>query len=431
MLTNNLLLYAKLAGVICTFIVKRLRLALTARLHRLTYRTSSIPDKNSGSGSSSKPDDPVRNIVIIGASFAGYVAAYTLLATCLPRGYRVVIIEKNSHFQFTWVFPRFSVLKGCGYESRALIPYGPFLASVAPEGLAWEWLRGRAVQIGVEKEEEEQDGREEELEKKTRRRRGFVVVNDDHEQEAPDRDGENHVENKSTTTIPYDYLILATGSLSPTGLPSRLGVESKTASIRAFRNLQDRIESAPNVVVLGGGPAGVELAADTKNYYPEKNVTLVHSRDRLLNRFGPKMQKLAMEELERLGVRVVLRGRVQEQVDNEGYIVLAESGEKIACDFLVSIAIANPLYLVLRNGSSAKRTDSSNLSSADQMHRPNAQLHPSKESLTILNHPIRTHQSTSDAANRSRSRSRYRILRQHLRYWRRYRHRRQKRPLGH
>lgn len=35
---------------------------------------------------------------------------------------------------------------------------------------------------------------------------------------------------------------------------------------------------AKNIAVIGGGAVGVELATDIKSYYPEKSVTLVHSR---------------------------------------------------------------------------------------------------------------------------------------------------------
>ncbi|KAL1969615.1 hypothetical protein VTN77DRAFT_8168 [Rasamsonia byssochlamydoides] len=287
----KLTLCIKLAGVICNFLLTRLRLAIAARLHRLTYRA--VP--------ADSPD--LRNIVVIGASFAGYVAARTL-ATSLPTGYRVVVVEKNSHFQFTWVFPRFSVVRG--HEHKAFIPYGPFLAAAAPPG-SYQWVRGR-----VERIEKAQEGR-----------RGFVLV---------------HEEGNDERRIAYDYLVIATGSSTDAGLPSRSGVDDKKDGICAFRNLQDRIENAANIVVIGGGPAGVELAADAKDQYPEKNVMLVHSRDTLLNRFGPKMQEIAMKELERLGVKIVLGERLQLQSADErdGYVVL-KSGKKVACDCLVSI----------------------------------------------------------------------------------------------
>lgn len=281
-------LFIKLIRLVFSSLLARVRFALFARLHRLAYHT--IPDA-----------DAVRNIVVVGASFAGYTAA-RILAASVPSGYRVVVVEKNSHFQFTWVFPRFSVVKG--HDHKAFIPYGPFVADVAPEG-AYQWVRGRVEEI---MKDDERGGR------------GFVVVNDD-------------TNTKTKRTIPFDYLVIATGS-SADRLPSRTGVDDKNDGIRVFRDMQDRIANATDIVVLGGGPAGVELAADAKDRYPDKTVTLVHSRDKLLNRFGPKIQAAAAKELERLGVQVVLGERVQSDDSESGYVML-KSGKKIPCDCLV------------------------------------------------------------------------------------------------
>jgi NADH dehydrogenase FAD-containing subunit len=49
----------------------------------------------------------------------------------LPSGYRVVVIEKHDHFQFTWALPRFSVVSG--HERKAFIPYHGYLKS-SPTG---------------------------------------------------------------------------------------------------------------------------------------------------------------------------------------------------------------------------------------------------------------------------------------------------------
>jgi len=305
---SKLILWVKLTGVIFTYMLTRLKSALTARIHRLTYRT--VPDGSS--------DDQVRNIVIVGASFAGYYAALSL-AKLVPTGYRIVVIEKHSHFQFTWVFPRFSAVKG--HEHKALIPYGPLLAGVAPVG-SYQWVRGRVEKIKIGEEQTENHQKE-------KKEKNSVVVHQEEE------NGQMKM-----TRIAFDYLVMATGATADAGLPSRLGVDDKKDSIQAFRDLQDRIVSASDIVVLGGGPAGVELAADVKEQYPEKNVTLVHSRDALLNQFGPKMQEIAMKELQQLGVRIILGERLQQQQqsphEREGYVVL-KSGKQIACDCFVSI----------------------------------------------------------------------------------------------
>ena len=89
-----------------------------------------------------------------------------------------------------------------------------------------------------------------------------------------------------------------------------------------------------NMVVVGGGPAGVELAMGVKSVNPHKNVTLVHSQKTLLNNFGTKFHDVALEALEGLGVRVILGEQIQTHGEDDGSVVLV-TGAAIPCDLLV------------------------------------------------------------------------------------------------
>ncbi|PLB52193.1 putative mercuric reductase [Aspergillus steynii IBT 23096] len=272
----ELLLVCKALGLSFRQIYTYLSQALSPRLHRLTYRSVEHP----------------RNVVVIGASFAGYHAA-RCLASSLPTGYRVVIVEKNTHLQVTWVLPRFSVVGG--HEHKAFIPYGPYLSAV-PKG-SYEWVRDTAEQISV------------------------------------DEDGGGNVQLGSGTTIDFEYLVMATGASG--SLPSRVGVTTKKEGMEMLSIEQDKLVAATDVVVLGGGPAGIELAGDAKSRYPEKNVTLVHSRKALLNdHFGPTLAKRALEELEKIGVSVKLGERVNVDGAVETGTVQLHSGETIPCSYL-------------------------------------------------------------------------------------------------
>ncbi|KAL2002431.1 hypothetical protein VTN02DRAFT_6809 [Thermoascus thermophilus] len=325
---SHLLLIGKIISAILSAACTRLRLALRSLVHRLTYRPR-LPTAG----------EPPRNIVIIGASFAGYHAA-RCLADSVPSGHRVVVVERNSHFQFTWVFPRFCVVKGGGHERKAFVPYGPYVRGGLERG-SCVWVRGSVEKIIEEGEDEE--GEEE---------GGYVLL----------RSGER---------VQYAYLILATGSTAE--LPSRVGTEDKADGLRLFRAMQDRIEAATDVVVLGGGPAGVELAADAKALYPAKNVTLLHSRTRLMDRsFGPRMHAVAATELERLGVNLVLGERAQE-TEAAGEVVL-DSGRRIPCDCLIKCTGQRPNSRLLAELSPSSITESGHiavrptLQIADQTH---------------------------------------------------------------
>ena len=239
----------------------------------------------------SAEDAKEKNIIIVGASFAGYFAA-KIIATSLPpnSGCRVVVIEPHSHFNFTWVFPRFCVVKD--HEHKAFIPYGRYIPA---ELVRWVQARVQTVES-------------------------------------------TQVRLTNGSSIPYDFLLVATGSGASDGLPSRAGVNEKNDGVVLLREMQNRIESSEHLVVVGGGAAGVELAADAKALYPQKNVVLVHSREAVMNRFGLELQVAALDGLRGLGVEVILGERlVKENVDDKTAIL--SSGRELRCDVLVSLSI--------------------------------------------------------------------------------------------
>jgi apoptosis-inducing factor 2 len=261
-----------------------LRRAISTKFAALAALTASTPNP---------PLNPseVKNVVVVGAAFAGYSAA-RILAASLPRDgrYRVVVIEPNSHFNFTWVMPRFCVVEG--HEHKAFIPYTPGFFSQGPKDMV-HWVRDRATSV----------------------QKGNVML-------------------RSGQAIPYEYLIIATGSTVANGLPSRPGVESKTEGMELLKAMQARIKAAARIVVAGGGAVGVELATDAKDQYPEKSVTLVHSRPAVMHRFGPGLQNAAMDALQALGVDVILGERVDGESADGNFIMLG-SGRRIECDCFV------------------------------------------------------------------------------------------------
>jgi NADH dehydrogenase FAD-containing subunit len=69
------------------------------------------------------------------------------------------------------------------------------------------------------------------------------------------------------------------------------------------------LKGATNVLVVGGGTLGVELAGEVLTDYPDKKVTLVHSRDRLLPDMSTRASAAALGWLKKHGCQVgVIRG---------------------------------------------------------------------------------------------------------------------------
>lgn len=137
-------------------------------------------------------------------------------------------------------------------------------------------------------------------------------------------------------TIPYDALVIAAGTTNnffgdPTLVEHVFTLKSTPEAIRCRNEMLDRLERASicddpvqkarllTFVVVGGGPAGVEIAGalgEVKRYvlkreYPairpdEMRVVLVEGNDALLRSMGPKSSADALKGLQELCVEVVL-----------------------------------------------------------------------------------------------------------------------------
>lgn len=352
-------LYTKVAAYAIVVLWAEIRRALKAAIIRrqaLWFGSSTAATRS-------------RNIVIVGASFAGYHAARLIARHLSPHSpYRVVVIEPNSHFQFTWVLPRFCVVPG--HEHKAFIPYGGNVADVIDGAL--RWVKDRVVSID----------------------RAAV-----------------HLEG-SDERIPYDYLVIATGSGVQDGLPSRVNATDKLEGMKRLQAMQRGIADAKTVVVVGGGAAGVEVATDAKALYPEKHIILVHSRSAVMHRFGKGLQVAAREGLERLGVELVLEERVVGEDSASGTVTL-QSGREIKCDFYVSLEPnIHPLRILII----LLYIKQADIFSTDELCRSKASIRHHLQPLTKRNRLHRPHQSQAHSPNRRRNPP------QHLHMRRRSRH---------
>jgi NADH dehydrogenase FAD-containing subunit len=80
--------------------------------------------------------------------------------------------------------------------------------------------------------------------------------------------------------------------------------------MRFLQEQQDVISRASSILIVGGGALGIQYATDIADLYPEKRVTLIHSRERLLPHFELDLHKAALRRLEELKVNVILGDRV-------------------------------------------------------------------------------------------------------------------------
>ncbi|TNY20309.1 putative oxidoreductase [Rhodotorula diobovata] len=237
--------------------------------------------------SSSESTRPYQHhVVVVGGSYVGLAVANELLKLETPP--RVTVVERNSHFSHLFAYPRFAISPGS--EHKAFVPFHPMLApphtilranvtSLDPSSrtLALERVgAGETLSAGVGAE------------------------------------------------LQYDALVLATGTtLSPPG--TMPGSGDKADGVKYLRSIQGKLKSAEEIVIVGGGAVGVQMACDLAVLYPSKrnHITLVQSR-RLMPRFHPALHDLVLKRFDELGVKTVLG--VRAEVPEGGYEAVNERG---------------------------------------------------------------------------------------------------------
>lgn len=94
-----------------------------------------------------------------------------------------------------------------------------------------------------------------------------------------------------------------------------------------------KMKTSSSVLIIGGGPSGVELASDITASYPQKKVTLVHNGPRLLGFIGQKAGSKALDWLRSKNVDVLLEQSVDINTLPEGDgIYITSAGEAISAD---------------------------------------------------------------------------------------------------
>lgn len=141
------------------------------------------------------------------------------------------------------------------------------------------------------------------------------------------------------TPIPFDRLILATGS-RPRTLPTPGSDLAGVVSLRSIadaRLIRELGATCTDVAILGGGFIGLEIAATLKA--GGRNVTVIEAADRLLGRVvAPTIGSHVRQRLESSGVRI-LSGTTVSRLEGEGGRVSAavtSSGERLPAQLVIA-----------------------------------------------------------------------------------------------
>jgi NADH:ubiquinone reductase (H+-translocating) len=258
------------------------------------------------------PGSDKKRLVIIGGGFAGLKLATKLSGS----DYQVVLIDKNNFHQFQ---PLFYQVATSGLEPSSIS---------FPLRKIFQKSKNVIIRIAV-------------------------VTSIDRDQK------EIHT---SLGAIPYDYLVIALGAdtnffgmnrIREKAIPMKSVAEALSLRNTLLQNLEDSLNEQPaddlaglmNIVVVGGGPTGVEISgtlAEMKRSvlpkdYPELNfgnmqIFLLEAGSKLLNGMTEQSSAKATQYLEKLGVNIWCNAQVS---DYDGKVVTIHNGKTIRSNTLV------------------------------------------------------------------------------------------------
>ncbi|XP_053168657.1 ferroptosis suppressor protein 1 isoform X2 [Hemicordylus capensis] len=150
-----------------------------------------------------------------------------------------------------------------------------------------------------------------------------------------------HVLLKDGDELYFSHLILATGSDGP--FPGKFNkLIDMQSAIQSYEDMVKEMQKASRIVIVGGGGAGVEMAAEVKTEYPTKEVILIHSKTALADvELLPCVRQELKEILIRKGVHLLLSERVANLPTltlnqfRENMTVRTDKGSEVVADMVI------------------------------------------------------------------------------------------------
>ncbi|KDO46315.1 hypothetical protein CISIN_1g017664mg [Citrus sinensis] len=210
-----------------------------------------------------------KKVVVIGGGVGGSLLAYHIQSFA-----DVVLIDEKEYFEITWASLRAVVEPS--FAVRSVINHGDYLSNV-------KIVVSTAVSIT-----------------------------------------DTEVVTAGGQTFVYDYVVVATGHVE--SVP-----KSRTERLSQYEKDFEKVKSANSVLIVGGGPTGVELAGEIAVDFPDKKVILVHRGPKLLEFVGSRASQIALDWLTSKKVEVILNQSVTLNTISDG-LIETSSGETIDTD---------------------------------------------------------------------------------------------------
>ncbi len=240
-----------------------------------------------------------KRVLILGAGYGGIFAAAHLCKE--SKRLSVILIDKNPYFQLLQQIPY--IIAGSKRQEDITVKISELFANEMQMGHL-EFIQ--AVVEGID------------LENKTIR----TSV---------------HQKEQETMDYQYDYLIVSLGS--DTQYFNIAGAKENSLPFRSVQDaleIKEKLSALPEnstVIIGGGGPTGVSLAAALSESQPVNSkkiqIKIIEASNNLLPGWDPRLSKTSQKILSSKGVKV-LTGKTIKKITSRS--VLTDSGEEIISD---------------------------------------------------------------------------------------------------
>ncbi|KAK9464155.1 uncharacterized protein V1516DRAFT_669709 [Lipomyces oligophaga] len=139
--------------------------------------------------------------------------------------------------------------------------------------------------------------------------------------------------------ISFDYLVLATGYSFDEPIKVPLSTHSEIMSYLDSR--REMIKQSRNVIILGGGPTGCELACEIAHQYgTTKKITLVHSKEKpLTNIYLEKLRRKTEQILLQENVELIFNSYGRD--NNDGSVTITSNENSTAVTTMLADLVFN------------------------------------------------------------------------------------------